>query len=699
MRKAARFESRLVSPTGGLLAAIPVAAVLGGGVAAGAPIAGVTMGAGAMLVGIAWRVRGGRAPLGLMAVDAVVMAISTFVGAVTGSTEWLHLLVLGLWALAGGLLVALGPGGGVLGTQAVLAAIVFGRFSQPPAAALGLAGLVLAGGAAQVIFQSVVRWPSALRGQRMAVAAAYRVLASLAKDTASDQTSTLEAGTALDEAQAALAAPALLGDPALLTLRALVNEGQRMRVQLAAIRALVAGRSEPGVKGALEACGRALELAAGAIEGDRAAAEELEQAASARAPSAAGEGGLPPSIALPLSHRLAALGGQVRAVSALAPAAGAGGGLRSRRPRHGGDRPFARLRADLGTLRANATLSSPAGRHALRLAVVIVGLELLARHLPLQRSYWLVVAAGTTLRPEFGATFTRGSERAIGTCAGVALAGAITVGFHPTGAATVGLVGVLAWAAYSVFPASFAAGFGFITALVVFLLNAVSPDTLATANARLVDTLIGGAIGLLVYALWPTWARRPARQALAELVAADRAYLDGVLAAVLAGRRAAADELRPLSRAARLARTQAESAVALSLSEPHTRRIDADQTRGAFGALRRLVYAVHVVRLEAEEDRPHPPLPALKPLVEAVDELLVAVEDVLRGTEDRAASLPDPRAAYETFERSAPHDAAGSALLLQLDEIVDAADSLAAVLELDPADSGRPPRSTMRSGA
>jgi uncharacterized membrane protein YccC len=48
-----------------------------------------------------------------------------------------------------------------------------------------------------------------------------------------------------------------------------------------------------------------------------------------------------------------------------------------------------------------------------------------------------------------------------------------------------------------VFPASFALGFAFITTLVVFLLDAVTGDTLATAGDRLLDTLVGGAIGLL----------------------------------------------------------------------------------------------------------------------------------------------------------------------------------------------------------
>ena len=166
VREAARFDRGSVSAWAGLLAAIPVVAVLGGGIAFGDPVAGVTMGAGAMLVGIAWRTGGGRPPLALMATDAALMATSTFVGCVTGSVTWLHLCVLCVWSLIAGLLVGVGRRGAVVGTQAIIAVVVFGRFSQPPLAALGLAGLVLAGGGAQVLFLGIVRWPSPLRGQR-----------------------------------------------------------------------------------------------------------------------------------------------------------------------------------------------------------------------------------------------------------------------------------------------------------------------------------------------------------------------------------------------------------------------------------------------------------------------------------------------------------------------------------------------------
>jgi hypothetical protein len=321
--------------------------------------------------------------------------------------------------------------------------VVFGRFSQPPPAALGLAGLVLAGGCAQVLFLGIVRWPSPLRAQRAATAAAYRALSGLA--VASADVSTLPAAVALDDAGSTLSSPTLFGDPALMTLRILVNEGHRMRVQLSAIHALISRQLDVSALGAasgqavgqmLELTAAGLELAARAIGGDRSAAAALPQRVAELSSEAAGLDPGPPTTEL-----------------------------------------------EPASLRASSTQLH------------------MSRQLPVQRGYWLVVAAATVLRPEFAATFTRGTERALGACLGVALAGAIAVGLHPAGGVTVVIVGLLAWAGYATFPASFAVGFGCITAVVVFLLDTISPDTLATAEARLLDTLVGGTIGLLAYAL------------------------------------------------------------------------------------------------------------------------------------------------------------------------------------------------------
>lgn len=697
VKAAGRFDRSNVSVAAGLLAAIPVVTVLGLGIALGYPVYGVLAGAGAMLLGVAWRTAGGRPPLMVMTVDAAVMALSTFVGCVTGSVTWLHLILLCVWSLMGGLLVVVGNRGGVIGTQAIIAVVVFGRFSEPAAQALGLAALVLTGGFAQVLFLSIIRWPLPLRAQRLATAAAYRELATLA--AAPDETSTLAPATALDDAESSLASPTLFGDATLAALRSLVSEAYRLRVQIVALHVLLrqkraGGQASPGsieadARQCLALAESVLDLAAHTILGDKGADDLLQErvaeiGAEVEAYSSPTEDGRPPSAEpaqRQIARRLAALAGQLRAVGSLASVAGAGGRLRSRRPMQMTNRPLHQLRTDLAQVRANMSLDSPVGRHAVRLAVVVPAAELIARELPLSRSYWMVVAAATVLRPEFGATFTRGAERALGTCFGVALAGAIAVAAHPSQGVTVALVGVLAWAAYAVFPASFAAGYGFITAVTVFLLNAVSPDTLATASARLLDTLIGGTLGLLVYAAWPTWSRTPAWQALADLVAAERAYLDTVLRALTTGQRAPEQQVTTLSRRARLARTKAEATVARSLSEPVSRRIDARQSNRALGALRRLIQAAHVVRIDAQDDRDRRPIPQLEPLGAGIDQLLTAVETAMRAKPDESPPtqrLPDLRALYDEL-RQASHQGEGepSWLLIELDEIVDAADGLA----------------------
>jgi len=701
VRAAARFDRKLVAFDAGLLAAIPVASVLAIGIAIGKPVWGVTMGAGAMLAGIAWRVSGGRPPLALMATDAVGMAVSTFVGSITGSVTWLHIVILCVWCAMAGLLVSLGNRGGAVGTQAMIAFVVFGRLSGGASEALGLATLVLAGGMAQVVFLSIVRWPLPLRGQRTATAAAFRALSSLA--TASDEVSTIPAAQAIDAAETSLASPALFGDAAVTNLRSLVNEAFRLRVQLMAIHALLrqlraAGAPEAtsddgAVRRSLSVAAAALDTAAQTIQGDVGAGDRLGRRTAELDAVVKSYDHRDP--ALHMDRRLAALAGQVRAVASLAPSAGQGGGLRSRRPYARTNQPLQGFRADLEQLRANMSLQSPAGRHALRLAVVVPAATLLARELPLQRSYWMVVAAATVLRPEFGTTFTRGAERALGTTLGVALAGAIAVTLHPAGGATIVLVAVLAWAGYSFFPASWALGFGFITALVVFLLNAISPDTLATATDRLVDTLVGGAIGLIAYAAWPTWAKTSAWQSLADLVGAERAYVDGVLAATAAGRPPGDERMRALARQARLDRTTAESTVARSLSEPSTRQIDASQSQRALGAMRRLIQAAHVLRLDVQDEHERQPHPGLQPLQEGIDELLgdVQISFAARPQESPVPrDLPDIRGCYEAFERRCGSDEDSLALLAQLDEMVDAANSLAAAAGLESAHEDAPGR-------
>ena len=173
------------------------------------------------------------------------MAISTFVGCVTGSIVWLHFGLLAVWALAGGLLVALGNRGGVIGTQAMIAFVVFGRFSQPAAAVArarrARARRRLRPGSVPERRPLADAAAGTARGDRQrlpgAVGARQRVDRDL--DIAGGGRARRRAGRACRRRRCS-------GIPALMTLRSLVNEGLRMRVQLSAIHSLVSRRQAEG---------------------------------------------------------------------------------------------------------------------------------------------------------------------------------------------------------------------------------------------------------------------------------------------------------------------------------------------------------------------------------------------------------------------------------------------------------------------
>jgi uncharacterized membrane protein YccC len=265
-----------------------------------------------------------------------------------------------------------------------------------------------------------------------------------------------------------------------------------------------------------------------------------------------------------------------------------------------------------------------------------------------------------------------------GTVVGVVLATFIVVGLDPGGWGIVLVVGLLATATYALFPASFAAGTALLTAVIVFLLHAVAPDSSTIALDRGLDTVIGGSLGLAAYGLWPTWSGGSARRVMAELVEAQRNYVIAVLDCVVSGRKPDEDRLRPLARKARIAWSNADAVITVARKEPAERLGDPGlRAIAALGGLRRLVYAGHTVRLETGSDREPSPHPAWMPFRAGLDrELSVIAAFLHSGT---ATPLPPLRALFDEARVRAPLD---EGLLLPLDEIVDATNTVAATLGL-----------------
>jgi hypothetical protein len=743
------LERSALAPLRSLPPVCGIVLTLAAGLAAGDPAAAVSMAAGALIVGVTSLVVGPR-PVPTACAVTVAMALATFAGSATGSDRPLHLALIVPFALAAGLAGAFGQQTSTIATQAVVAMIVFGRFAEPLPGALELAAYVAAGAAGQTVVLAATTALGGMVEQRRLVAAAYDALAGLASAAARNlapaaapprparagtaRASGLEPAEALDAAARYLASPALFGLSAAKPLTALVAEGERIRVEIAALaslsgqlREVAPGSAEHGLEAELRGAAGALsEIAAALRRGRRrqlaaATFPGPEPCRDGTRPAAAGDGAGPLEVALGVAAqaRLSALAGQLRAAARLAgeaigapplPALPSGGAVvlgrlaaeaRPARLTAALERGATRLRAQLAAraraagdvLADNLGLGSPLFRHALRLTAVLVLCEVVADLAPLQRGYWIALTAAVVLRPDFGATLTRGTTRAIGTLCGVGLASLVVLG-HPGSAGGTVLVAVLAWLSYTVFQANYALYSCALTALVVVLLGFVTTDSLGTAADRLLDTLIGAAIALVAYILWPTWSAGDALERLARLVAAQRAYAGLVLGA-LAGTAPLEDAaFEEPSRRARRERAASEEAVGRALADPAAHRIDPAMSSALLGALRRFVFAVHAVRADLRSGELASPMPALAPFAAAVDEAMGAIATAVGrpAGQGQRVELPPLRRLYDEMVERLGDQRRGLAVLAAADEMVDALDSAAAALGRAPVASSAAPR-------
>ena len=131
---------------------------------------------------------------------------------------------------------------------------------------------------------------------------------------------------------------------------------------------------------------------------------------------------------------------------------------------------------------------------------------------PLQRSYWVPLTVAIVLKPDFGSVFARALQRGIGTVVGAVGGAVLLVLVHGTWLLIP--FGLLA----ALLPFGRSRNYGllstFLTPLVVVLIDLLGPTGWRLAEDRLVDTLVGCAIVLLVgFAPWPmAWYSHLPRQ-------------------------------------------------------------------------------------------------------------------------------------------------------------------------------------------
>jgi len=685
------------------------------GLLAGSWASGAAAAGGALAVGISAVVPSSRPRIAVLVSVIFGMAFGTFVGSASSSHPSLHVAVGAAMAFICGLLVAVEPRYASTGINTLVAFLVYGRFSAPPAIAVRTAALVAAGALVQLAVVVVLRRRRRVGRALSGLSLAYQALADFAAGLDVDRYS-LAAAQALDAATTDREF-SLRSDTASEAWTSLAGEGRRVRLELLGLASVRSSfeKSDDEKRALLEKLGAAtaryLRCIAdglgsaevrpacdGLLDEAEAVIAQLDEASKGalEAVTSNDEIGYAVVRATTAAHAMA---GQLRAITALMPDAvdersgGPIGVAVVRSAPRVSRRGLRGIEIVQQRMRANLTPRSDAFRHAARLAVVVTIATAIAHAIELGRGYWLVLTAVLVLRPEFSITFTRGFARAAGTLIGVGLATIAAVALHPHGWALLPFVAVFVFLSGVLFNASYAVYTIAITGVVVFLLAGLDAHPVTDGLDRLVATVVGASLALLSYVAFPTWGRRPASEAIAQLAAATHRYVVSVLRSYVDAGPASSDSLSSQGRAVRLARTNTEAALARSLSDPSRRRLDAPANAEILAALRRLAIAAHTLRLRRPTQN-KPWLPTyhreLTELVDALDIELNGISTRLQfgriahhheALRDRHRAIVAAVTRVGSLAAIEGIDATTALILAETDEMVDAVNTLNSVLD------------------
>ncbi len=657
-----RFERSKVIPFIAARNTLGVALPLAVGVAIGQPAGGLVASIGAMNVSYSDSQEPYRTRARRMLTATACMSLAVAAGGLLGPRHLILVIVAALAGFAAGMMGAVSQAYADVGVMTLATLIVFAAQSMSPAHAL-LSGLSAMGGGLLQTGLAVASWPvRRYSPERRALSNFYAALARAAASGPDAFSPDHEPPATAQSTEAQQRLAALNGDASLEAERylALLTQAERMRIALTAISRLRVrlsrepdGAAEAGIlDDAMAAAARALNavgdvLLPGAVStmGSAAATEAARIEADGELLRVSGR-----AMARDARFQLDALAGQIRAAAEIAFHATPAGEVMVAASQAAAPPPL-RIGNALARFRANLNFHSDVFRHAVRMALCVALGEAINRVAGTTRGYWLPMTVAIVLRPDFTTTFARGFLRLGGTMAGLVAATGIIHYLHPSAAMEVALIALFVYLMRCFGPANYGIFVTCLTALIVFMISMTGVAPGPVMAARGINTLAGGGIALLTYALWPTWERTVTPQRLAALLDAYRAYFNAVCEDFL---RPSPNTQLALNRArlgARLARSNAEASMARLAAEPGD-SAETARLQKLMANSHRFVFAVMSLEAGLAQSAPAPIRAGFDTFATAVSRTLEQLAGAFRGKPLDRDSLPDLRELHRELVRS-----------------------------------------------
>ena len=266
----------------------------------------------------------------------------------------------------------------------------------------------------------------------------------------------------------------------------------------------------------------------------------------------------------------------------------------------------------------------------LRLMICIGAAGVVTEVLQLQRSYWVLLTVAIVFKPDYGSVFARAVQRGLGTVVGAVAGAVLLVLIHGTWL----LIPFAVLAA--LLPYGRSRNYGllatFLTPLVVLLIDLLTPASWQLAEDRLIDTLIGcGIVLVLGFAPWPmSWYAHLPRQFAATTLDVC-AYLRAALASGPDG--APPAELSRMARSTYRALSDLRTEFQRTMSEPPSISRSATAWWPAVVALEQVMDAATATALAVQRGAQVPSA--------GVEQLCAALREVAEAASNGSA-VPSP---------------------------------------------------------